>query len=149
MVLRGWCLEVSEHIRQRDDLIAEMEVIGPRLLNVEALNYLKEIHHQEREKLDRLSTKLDESQVVCIGRGGIAARTCDVGVVTVVIMAEVEVVCKGLVCNSLLEEAFYQEILVLELSEMEYEDVWSWNLFSLKNFGAGTFFSLKMFGAGT
>ncbi|GJZ98688.1 hypothetical protein Tco_0671141 [Tanacetum coccineum] len=66
MVLRGWCLEVSEHIRQRDDLIAEMEVIGPRLLNVEALNYLKEIHHQEKEKLDRLSTMLDKSQ--CLHR---------------------------------------------------------------------------------
>nr|GFC17783.1 hypothetical protein [Tanacetum cinerariifolium] len=74
MVLHGRYLEVSEHIRQHGDLIAKMVVLGPRLLNVEALNYLKQIHHQEREKLDHLSTTWDEFQVICVRRGGIVAR---------------------------------------------------------------------------
>ncbi|GJU67016.1 hypothetical protein Tco_1253275 [Tanacetum coccineum] len=47
--------------RKRKDYIAEMEVLGPRLLTVEALINLREIHRHEAEKLYRLRTMLDES----------------------------------------------------------------------------------------
>ncbi|GKA78673.1 hypothetical protein Tco_0785210, partial [Tanacetum coccineum] len=55
--------DTQKLIRKRKAYIAEIEVIGPRLFIVEALNDLGEINMQETEKLDRLRTMLDELNV--------------------------------------------------------------------------------------
>nr|GEV39807.1 hypothetical protein [Tanacetum cinerariifolium] len=49
-------------IPKHEDMIAQLEVLGPRLFTVEALTHMREINKQEIEKLDRLRTMLDESQ---------------------------------------------------------------------------------------
>ncbi|GKD51024.1 hypothetical protein Tco_1280000, partial [Tanacetum coccineum] len=43
------CLELSKRIRQRQDLIAELEVLGPCMLTIKVATYLKEI---QRVSLD-------------------------------------------------------------------------------------------------
>ncbi|GJV54659.1 hypothetical protein Tco_1455664, partial [Tanacetum coccineum] len=53
--------EVNERITQRDGLIAELLVLVNRVLVVEPVSYLKEIHGQEMEKHERFRTMLVKS----------------------------------------------------------------------------------------
>ncbi|GKD28667.1 hypothetical protein Tco_1239445, partial [Tanacetum coccineum] len=55
--------EVTERLSQREAYIAEMEVLGPRLLAVQSLGYMREIYNQETEKLNSLREMLAASQV--------------------------------------------------------------------------------------
>ncbi|GJY24426.1 hypothetical protein Tco_0398084 [Tanacetum coccineum] len=55
--------EVTERLSNRESYIAEMEILGPRMLVVQPLGYMREIYNQETEKLNSLREALAASQV--------------------------------------------------------------------------------------
>nr|GEY46826.1 RNA-directed DNA polymerase, eukaryota [Tanacetum cinerariifolium] len=55
--------EVTKRLSQCEAYIAELTVLGPRLLVVEPLSYMIEIHTQKTDKLNQLREMLAESQV--------------------------------------------------------------------------------------
>ncbi|GKC12674.1 hypothetical protein Tco_1009456 [Tanacetum coccineum] len=62
MLLRQ-TIEVTERLSQYEAYIAEIKVLGPRLVAVEPLSYMIEIHTQKTDKLNQLREMLAESQV--------------------------------------------------------------------------------------
>ncbi|GJX03711.1 hypothetical protein Tco_0189627 [Tanacetum coccineum] len=55
--------EVTERLSNREAYIAEMEILGPHMLAIQPLGYMREIYNQETEKLNLLREALAASQV--------------------------------------------------------------------------------------